>query len=136
MLRLIIGFLTATRVKHGLLDPEDVIDTYNETLSNASVEVRRDWSHKVYLQLAVLDGRAIDEGVAVEIGYAYGKNIPCFGLQTDPRRLLPVGNNPMIANVLEEVFQNEKSLLSWAASGDVSRRTSTDIPNEGMVSCN
>ena len=40
--------------KHGLLDPEDVIDTYNETLSKVSVSARKEWSHKVYLQLLPL----------------------------------------------------------------------------------
>lgn len=37
--------------KYGLLDPEDVIDTYNETLSKASVSVKKVWSHNVYLKL-------------------------------------------------------------------------------------
>jgi len=78
--------------------------------------------------LAILDGRTVDEGVAVEVGYAYAKKIPCIGFQTDPRRLLPVGNNPMVTNVLEVIFQDEKSLLSWAASGCGFRRTSPDSP--------
>jgi len=40
--------------KHGLLDPEDVIASYDETLSKASVDVRREWAHKVYQQLRSL----------------------------------------------------------------------------------
>jgi len=65
--------------------------------------------------LAVLDGRSVDEGVAFEIGYAYALNTPCYGLQTDPRRLLPVGNNPMIQNSLINIFGNYQELLDWAS---------------------
>src|SRR5262245_47713244 len=46
--------------------------------------------------LIVLDGRAIDEGAAFELGYAFALGKECFGLQTDVRRLLSTGNNPMI----------------------------------------
>lgn len=107
-----------------------------EEASNMVFRIDIDAIDKSDIVLAVLDGRAIDEGVAVEVGYAYGRKIPCIGLQTDPRRLLPIGNNPMIANVLDIVFQNENSLLTWAASGDVFRRTSSDFQNEVKVSCN
>jgi len=46
--------------------------------------------------LAVLDGRAIDEGVAFEMGIAYSLSKFCVGLRTDGRTLLPSGDNPMI----------------------------------------
>ena len=45
--------------------------------------------------LNLLDGRTVDEGAAFELGVAYALEIPCFALQTDSRRLLPLGNNPM-----------------------------------------
>ena len=32
-----------------------------------------------------LDGRVPDEGACVELGYAYAKGKPCFGLKTDIR---------------------------------------------------
>lgn len=51
----------------------------------------------------VLDGRTIDEGVAFELGIAHGLGKVCIGLQTDPRRLLPSGNNPMIDCALSEI---------------------------------
>lgn len=63
--------------------------------------------------IAVLDGRAIDEGVSIELGYAYARKIKCFGLQTDSRRLMPYGNNPMVENVLEEVFSDLLELEHW-----------------------
>jgi hypothetical protein len=36
------------------------------------------------------------KGVASEIGYMKGVRKSCVGLQTDVRRALPPGNNPMI----------------------------------------
>lgn len=38
------------------------------------------------LMIAVLDGLAIDPGVASEIGVAYAKGIPIIGLYTDSRQ--------------------------------------------------
>jgi hypothetical protein len=66
--------------------------------------------------LIILDGRGVDEGAAFEIGFAKALGKPCFGLQTDPRRLLPIGNNPMIDCSLEQIFLTERQLLRWAAS--------------------
>lgn len=64
--------------------------------------------------LIVLDGRAIDEGAAFELGVAYARKKKCVALQTDIRRLLPIGNNPMIDCAVESVFENVESLLAWA----------------------
>ena len=66
--------------------------------------------------IIVLDGRAIDEGAAFELGYAYAHSKHCFGLQTDPRRLLPAGNNPMIEMPLQNIFRNIESAGEWADS--------------------
>lgn len=65
--------------------------------------------------LAVLDGRTVDEGVALEVGYAYAIGKPCHGLQTDPRRLLPEGNNPMIAGALRGITLGLEQLDSLIA---------------------
>lgn len=46
--------------------------------------------------LAVLDGRSIDEGVCVEIGFASAHNKPIVALNSDDRRQFPWGHNPMI----------------------------------------
>ena len=64
--------------------------------------------------LIVLDGRSIDEGAAFELGYAYAHSKLCLGLQTDPRRLLPAGNNPMIEMPLQKVFRSIESAGQWA----------------------
>ena len=50
--------------------------------------------------VAVLDGRTIDEGVAVELGYAYAIGKPCIGYKTDFRQLSEFGDNPMIEGTL------------------------------------
>ncbi len=69
--------------------------------------------------IAVLDGNGIDEGVAFEIGYMHCLGKPCFGFQTDVRRALPTGNNPMLIGALGNVFLELKALeeaLSYLAS--------------------
>lgn len=66
------------------------------------------------LFLMILDGRTVDEGAAFELGFAYANGKPCFGLKTDPRQLLVVGNNPMIDCPLEHIFGNVKDLVEWA----------------------
>lgn len=68
------------------------------------------------LLFLVMDGRSIDEGAAFELGYAVACGKPCFGLQTDPRRLLPLGNNPMIAVPLLSVLSSTADIESWVAN--------------------
>jgi nucleoside 2-deoxyribosyltransferase len=64
--------------------------------------------------LIVLDGRSVDEGAVFELGVAFATGKRCIGLQTDPRRLLPLGNNPMIECAIERVFNNISELNFWA----------------------
>ena len=66
--------------------------------------------------IAILDGRAIDEGVAFELGVAFSHAKRCLGLQTDSRRLASWGNNPMITGALEIVFHSVDDLMSWTMS--------------------
>jgi nucleoside 2-deoxyribosyltransferase len=78
------------------------------------------------LLVAVLDGAGIDEGVAFEIGYAFGLGKYCVGLQTDVRRALPTGNNPMIGRALRTIFSSCEELISWMANESSSAlKTST-----------
>jgi nucleoside 2-deoxyribosyltransferase len=65
--------------------------------------------------LIVMDGRSIDEGASFELGYASAMRKTCIGLQTDMRRLLPIGNNPMISGALERTFDDIKTLCAWLA---------------------
>ena len=48
-----------------------------------------------------LDGRVPDEGACVELGYAYAKGKPCFGLKTDIRVSEFGIDNMMIASTLK-----------------------------------
>ena len=65
--------------------------------------------------LIILDGRTIDEGAAVELGYAYAKGKVCFGFKTGPRQLLPFGNNPMVDGSLIKTFSSIDELVAWAS---------------------
>jgi nucleoside 2-deoxyribosyltransferase len=64
--------------------------------------------------LIVLDGRSVDEGAAFELGMCFSLGKPCYGFQSDSRRLLPIGNNPMIQCALRHVFRDCGELYSWA----------------------
>jgi len=66
--------------------------------------------------IAILDGRAIDEGVAFELGIAFSQSKRCVGLQTDCRRLANWGNNPMITEALETRFTSVEDLMEWMRS--------------------
>jgi len=70
--------------------------------------------------LIVLDGRTVDEGAAFELGCAFALGKECYGLQTDIRRLLTTGNNPMIDCGLRRVFQSIEELLTWASQSATS----------------
>lgn len=63
--------------------------------------------------IAVLDGAHVDEGVAFEIGFAFALGKPCVGLQTDARRQLPTGNNPMLNKSLSCICHTQEHLLEW-----------------------
>ena len=63
--------------------------------------------------LLILDGRSVDEGAAFELGVASAQGKHCYGLQTDVRRLLPYGNNPMIDCALKHIFNSLTELERW-----------------------
>ena len=73
--------------------------------------------------LIILDGRTIDEGAAFELGYSYALRKTCVAYQSDSRRLLPFGNNPMIDNAVKQIFKNKKELIEWAKNF-----SSSDVP--------
>lgn len=62
----------------------------------------------------LLDGRTVDEGAAFELGYAVALGKHCVGLQTDPRRLMPLGNNPMIQVPLSYILTSKAQVERWA----------------------
>ena len=64
--------------------------------------------------LIVLNGRAIDEGAAFELGFASAIERSCFALQTDTRFAHAWGNNPMITASVRRVFRSLSELQDWA----------------------
>ena len=62
---------------------------------------------------AVLDGRTVDEGVAVEIGMAHALGKVCVGFLSDARVLLPNGINPMVRGAIQTLLRSESELKSW-----------------------
>lgn len=64
--------------------------------------------------LILLDGRAVDEGAAFELGIAFALGKRCVGLQTDFRRLAPFGNNPMLTGALSCVFGSVDEMVKWS----------------------
>lgn len=57
--------------------------------------------HQADALLFNLDGRVPDEGACVELGYAYAKGMPCFGIKTDVRTAEYGMDNMMIAGALK-----------------------------------
>jgi nucleoside 2-deoxyribosyltransferase len=63
--------------------------------------------------VAVLDGPALDDGVAFELGFARALDKNCIGLATDSRRSAPYFQNPMWQESLSEVFPSVSELAGW-----------------------
>ena len=76
------------------------------------------------LLIAVLDGAHIDEGVAFEVGFAHARGALCLGLQSDARRALPSGNNPMIGQAMSAIFTDVAPLIAFLADHQPSSRAS------------
>jgi len=66
--------------------------------------------------LVNLDGRAVDEGAAFELGYAYARGKICVGYHTDPRVLLPSGLNPMVTVPLTRILSSAADVQEWSQS--------------------
>lgn len=67
------------------------------------------------LLLCVYDGANIDNDVSAAQGASVAMGKPCYALQTDMRRALPMGNNPMLSVPLaRKPFPSEMALRDWA----------------------
>lgn len=100
------GLLLADLLRHGV--PPDIAET-------RIFERDRSALLACDLLVAVLDGAHVDEGVAFEIGFAHARGAECVGLQTDVRRALPSGNNPMLAQSLTAVLSRPGDLLAYVS---------------------
>lgn len=100
------GLLLADLLANGV--PLDVAET--------RIFERDRWAlEQSEILIAVLDGAHIDEGVAFEIGFATARGCLCLGFQSDVRRALPSGNNPMIGRALSCIFRSAAELVSYVA---------------------
>lgn len=55
----------------------------------------------------LLDGRAPDEGAAVELGMAYAYQKRCYGFKTDTRSVeMGLDLNPMISGCMKKIFKD------------------------------
>jgi nucleoside 2-deoxyribosyltransferase len=64
--------------------------------------------------VACLDGTQVDDGTAWEIGYAYARGLPLFGIRTDSRRAGETSVsrvNSMIQGSLRGFAENIETLL-------------------------
>lgn len=99
------GGVMAEMVKEGMVPKKA-----SKKVFEAGIQALKDCD----LLLIILDGRVIDEGASFELGYVYALGKPAYGLQTDVRRFILSGNNPMIEGALTKVFSNTKELIEWA----------------------
>ena len=71
------------------------------------------------LIVAVLDGPAVDDGTAWEVGYAYARGLPAWGLRTDFRNAGDTDRslvNCMIECACQAIYRDVGGLLPALAS--------------------
>ncbi|WP_093559302.1 nucleoside 2-deoxyribosyltransferase [Pseudoduganella namucuonensis] len=98
------GFLMADLVSSGMSHNQACSTVFKNDINAVN---------RCDLLLILLDGRSIDEGAAVELGYAFALGKACVSLQTDFRRLAPFGNNPMITGAIGKAFTKVDDLMAW-----------------------
>ncbi|WP_417455907.1 nucleoside 2-deoxyribosyltransferase [Kordiimonas sp.] len=67
---------------------------------------------------AIYDGRTIDEGVAFEVGLAFGLGKKCWAYKSDVRSLLPHGDNPMLEMPVTRWFRSISEVRSEFSNND------------------
>lgn len=67
--------------------------------------------------IIVLDGRTIDEGACVELGFGYALGKLCYGLKTDPRTMMNGQINPMVSECLQDIFVSVDELVVGLRKG-------------------
>jgi nucleoside 2-deoxyribosyltransferase len=61
----------------------------------------------------ILDGRVPDEGACFELGFAYARGKPCYGLKTDVRNSEMGGDNIMLSEALRvPAFRSVSELVA------------------------
>ncbi len=60
--------------------------------------------------VAVLEGRALDEGVCIEIGFAKALGKEIFAIKSDVRSAFPWGHNAMVEGCVDRWFRSIEEL--------------------------
>ena len=77
-----------------------------------------------------MDGRVPDEGACVELGYAYAKGMPCFGIKTDVRTAEQSMDNMMITGALDGRIAGDAESLARMMS-DFFESEQRAVPADG-----
>ena len=67
--------------------------------------------------IAILDGRALDEGVCIEMGFAKALGKLIIGMKTDVRIVLPWGNNPLVEGCVDAWARSIEDVLDYVTRG-------------------
>jgi nucleoside 2-deoxyribosyltransferase len=84
--------------------------------------------------VALLDGAQVDDGTAWEIGYAFARGTPVYGVRTDSRHAGETAysqTNAMIEGCLSGFARSLRELL--VQIGEFRTRTSTESTNDKQV---
>ncbi|MCP5412117.1 MAG: nucleoside 2-deoxyribosyltransferase [Alphaproteobacteria bacterium] len=98
------GYLIPSLIERGM----SVADAYSYVFKKDVEAIQR--CDAVIINL---DGRAVDEGAAFELGVGFAAGKLCVGYRTDVRVLLPWGQNPMITGPLQAVLGSPVELEGW-----------------------
>jgi nucleoside 2-deoxyribosyltransferase len=104
----------------GDLLTDDQIESAGPTAPELIFNTCRQAIDRCNLVTALLDGPQVDDGTAWEIGYAYAKGIPIYGLRTDFRQAGDTRHNyanSMIQGCLAGVAKNVEELVEMLKAG-------------------
>ncbi len=111
-----LGYKVFYPPRDGLVAKEKITSTTNwDFISNKTWACDTEAIINSKLIFAVLDGRSIDEGVCVEIGFAAANQKTIIGYSTDDRTQFPWGHNPMILAPIAKLINSTKMLVDTMA---------------------
>lgn len=102
----------------GHLLSDDVIKTSGADAPTLIFNTCRSALGRCYHVVALLDGTQVDDGTAWEIGYAYARGIPVYGLRTDTRQAGETPHNrvnSMVQGCLSGLASSVPELITMLA---------------------
>jgi len=116
-----------------IITGKDIVDFGTEAPA-AIFNYCRDALERSNLVVALLDGAQVDDGTAWEIGYAYAKGIPVYGLRTDVRQAGETRHNQvnsMIQECLVALVGNTQELFKRVVEEQVNRNSADEAKKRG-----